>query len=476
MTKRINSDELIKRDGPTPDFVVTTSALKAASENGRKVVRGTASSTSIDLGSDKFSKSAIDEMASAFPTMLAFMNHSYSVPDDIFGSFLSATPIWRDNYIDLDVEIEVEENNPRAMQTYDMIAKGRKLGISVGVLVDDYEILDEEKGRNDRRVMEITHVTPLEASIVGIPANRRSWVSDVQKSFKAKGIDPYKKSNDEDNMAKVTKKNTEEVVEEAAEEVIVEASAEESAEEIVEETVVEASADETPVVEVIVEEAPTEEVVVVVEEAPVEAVVVEASAEETEITTKHEDSGLEEKMVRIGFVSLSVNSAWDMLFNIWDAVEQKTSADELINSVAGETEKFNGTFKSLVDISQRMGGITRSNDVDTSEIIEKFASRIESGSIETYLKTKSPELFVDKEEIDNINNTVVELNKKLKENDELVKEYSDSLLLATEIIDSLMSLPLSRKLNSDIIKKEIDKRYKFLDESIQNRLLTTGEK
>jgi len=173
---------------PQPDFVVVTSAIKVAPEASKddRVVLATASSTSLDLDSDRFTKEALEDMAKGFQGLTIFLNHQYKVPVDIFGQVLRCQMIERSPHIDLDMTIRVTNHNQAAEQTYQMIRDGFQLGVSVGVLVLDYEKQDGEQHLG-RTVVALKRAYPLEASVVGIPSNRRSWVQQAIKSLVQRG-------------------------------------------------------------------------------------------------------------------------------------------------------------------------------------------------------------------------------------------------------------------------------------------------
>ena len=164
---------------PEPDFKIISNAVKAYTDaQGVKRIKGTASSTIKDLHGDRMAESAIGQMAAAASdNMTIFLNHSYDLPEDVFGSVAGASVKTRGEFVDLDFDIVVDDN-PRAMRTYDMIDRGRKLGISIGGIV-----LQWSQDKNDEMVWIIEDILLLEASIVGIPANPRSWVDQALKSF-----------------------------------------------------------------------------------------------------------------------------------------------------------------------------------------------------------------------------------------------------------------------------------------------------
>lgn len=168
-------------------FSIRTGVMKAASgDDGDPVVRVTASSDSIDLEGDRFTEKALQEMQAGFVGLTIFLNHKYDIPECVFGTVTKAEIVKRDGFQDLDLEIRVCQESERGMQAYKMIQAGVKLGVSVGVMVDDVEKTDEK--HRGRPVIEINSTIPLEASVVGIPANRRSWVQDAILGLVERGV------------------------------------------------------------------------------------------------------------------------------------------------------------------------------------------------------------------------------------------------------------------------------------------------
>lgn len=166
---------------PSRQFNIFTGILKAGgSEEEGMTLSGVASSSVKDHHGDLMKESAIRDMEmQATAGLTIFLNHEYKVPEDVAGSTTGAravnrgtdgdgNPIW-----DLDVDIDINSENPRAVEAWRSIRKkGTKLGLSIGANIpkDGFDINDD--GRYD-----IEHVNLLETSIVGIPANPRSWIS-----------------------------------------------------------------------------------------------------------------------------------------------------------------------------------------------------------------------------------------------------------------------------------------------------------
>lgn len=171
-------------------FQIFSGVLKASrSGDGKMRLHGIASSTTKDLHGDTMTSSALESMERAANNNLTiFLNHSYEVPEDVAGSVEHAKMKTRGvdgdgnpNY-DLDMDILVNDANERAVKAFEAIERGTKLGLSIGALIPDGGAT-KEKGGN----FLINNVELLETSLVGIPANPRSWVEYAAKSLR--GID-----------------------------------------------------------------------------------------------------------------------------------------------------------------------------------------------------------------------------------------------------------------------------------------------
>jgi HK97 family phage prohead protease len=141
------------------------------------------SSTISDLAKDEILVPGIEKMAEkAKGNLTIFLNHEYRVPEDVLGSVEDTSMHTRgvdsdgNPIVDLDFDIRLNESNPRAVQTFEAIKSGVKLGTSIGAIVRSAE---KKKGGG----LRISDLELLEASIVGIPANPRSWVQYAVKSI-----------------------------------------------------------------------------------------------------------------------------------------------------------------------------------------------------------------------------------------------------------------------------------------------------
>lgn len=151
---------------------------------------GIASSTIKDLHGDTMLPSALIDMEKAAQNNLTiFGNHKYEVPEDVFGSVVKASlsdsgvtdstgqPIYDLNF----EKLRINRRNKRAVESWRSMDDGTKLGLSIGAKIPEGGAIRNKK----TGALLIAHVELLETSVVGIPANPRSWIDSVSKSIKS---------------------------------------------------------------------------------------------------------------------------------------------------------------------------------------------------------------------------------------------------------------------------------------------------
>lgn len=213
---------VFKTDLPMQSLVITTddpSVLESKGKifevskddsranDGRKRVRLIASSDATDLVGDVMSKNALNQMKNAAIGTTIFLNHSTSVPEDVFGAVETAElknqtftitdggQVKTITFMCLIYDILVEETSDRAVKVFNMIDAGTtKLGASITI-----GIVNQSKYKDGRR--SIDEVIYLETSIVGIPCNQtcwveyvksKSWVQQASKALKGMSMDGVK--------------------------------------------------------------------------------------------------------------------------------------------------------------------------------------------------------------------------------------------------------------------------------------------
>jgi len=165
-------------------FKIFAPMLKASMDtDGKMRLHGIASSTVKDRHGDTISLSALSDMErSANGNLTIFLNHEYKVPEDVAGSVERALirPHPQDPSIhDLVLDIVVNDTNPRAVDAWTAIQKGTQLGLSIGAMIPEGGATRDRKSGT----YNIEHVELLETSLVGVPANPRSWVEYAVKSL-----------------------------------------------------------------------------------------------------------------------------------------------------------------------------------------------------------------------------------------------------------------------------------------------------
>jgi HK97 family phage prohead protease len=173
-----------------PEFDIFGSLSLVTKDEGGETKRyfnTIASSTVEDSHGDEFTTAAVEKMAQTANSapMTIFLNHEYRVPEDVFGTATSARTSDRSDagvlVKDLDIAGMVNEANPRAKQTADLIQNGARLGVSIGARVKSYRPRDEKDPMGG---WIIDDVELKEASIVGLPANPRTWVQYATKAIR----------------------------------------------------------------------------------------------------------------------------------------------------------------------------------------------------------------------------------------------------------------------------------------------------
>lgn len=166
-----------------PTFkILTDGAIKAyTDDSGVRRFELIASSDGPDLVDDVMSSKALKAMENAAPGTTMFLNHSYNIPEDVFGSVEEASLQKQSSggtaKTVLVYKGVVEDGNERAVKTHDMMVKGKtKLGASVSVLITDRSF-----NQSGNRIID--DVRYLECSIVGIPCNQDSWVTRASKAL-----------------------------------------------------------------------------------------------------------------------------------------------------------------------------------------------------------------------------------------------------------------------------------------------------
>jgi hypothetical protein len=184
-------------------FSMGMEVIKKADPNDtRKRIRCIASSSIEDRHGDTITEACITGMRKQATGLSIFLNHNYSLPEDLFGFVESArtkrmtVAEARDKGIvpehtltglgthDVIAFLEIDvvlDGNERASKVLASVENGATIGVSIGAMILDYT---EKEGHEDEwwPPLIINAVELLEASVVGIPANPLSWVEGATKA------------------------------------------------------------------------------------------------------------------------------------------------------------------------------------------------------------------------------------------------------------------------------------------------------
>ncbi len=172
----------LMRDKSVPRFEILGTLNKATGNSERPIISGVASSTRLDLDSDMFSEAALQDML-ALKGNLSFLNHDFRLPESALG-MITDTSVSKGQVSKLNVTIAVAKENPRALQSWQMIASGVRAGLSVGVIVLESHPIDIPGSK--QKGLSIDRVMPLECSLVGLPSQwTDAWATSASKAIKA---------------------------------------------------------------------------------------------------------------------------------------------------------------------------------------------------------------------------------------------------------------------------------------------------
>lgn len=184
-----------------PKFSIITKELSGGpDENGRRRFRATASSTIIDRDGDEITLTALQKAAQKFRQgVTIFMDHERK-SDNAFGLTDTAeiiqrgadergTPIW-----DLDIGGVVNTPSPKAVQLADSIDGGFvKMGASITAQILGRPMRSKGGG------VKVDDMDIIEASIVGVASNPRSWAHKAALAVKS-----YHPAEDEETDEEMT--------------------------------------------------------------------------------------------------------------------------------------------------------------------------------------------------------------------------------------------------------------------------------
>lgn len=172
---------------------------KDGNEKEERYVEGIASGTELDLHGDRMAPSAIESMAKSLKQHIINLNneHDTSWSGEI-GDITSLTATKKD---DLEIKAKLNEMSSAGDLWIALIKQNKKLGLSIGGHVKDYEMVKEGKGDDAKWVRVYKKIDLDHIAVTSRPAYPKSWVSSIAKSVKdndenlLKKIDSVKKDD-----------------------------------------------------------------------------------------------------------------------------------------------------------------------------------------------------------------------------------------------------------------------------------------
>jgi hypothetical protein len=162
---------------------------KEGNEKIERYIEGVASSTNVDLHGDRMDPSAIKSMAESLKQHVIMLNaeHDKSWQSEL-GELTNLDVVKQDKNQDLVLEAKLDEMSKANDLWYALTDKKKKLGLSIGGYVKEYEMVkdgeDDEGFPRWHRVfkdIELDHV-----AVTSSPANPKTWVSAIEKSLDSK--------------------------------------------------------------------------------------------------------------------------------------------------------------------------------------------------------------------------------------------------------------------------------------------------
>src|SRR2546428_120745 len=157
-------------------FIKTREAKLTKSSDGHYFLRGIVSDNKVDLDGDRISPALLSKWADTINsgTINCFTDHSHQLWDSV-GVWQNA--VVKDGVLWAEARLEDPTVNPKVAALIAKFEAGERIGISIGGDLSKSE--DEFDGRTGKHVRKITEASLFEASLVGIPANPRSYVADL---------------------------------------------------------------------------------------------------------------------------------------------------------------------------------------------------------------------------------------------------------------------------------------------------------
>ena len=178
--------------------IVKTSVKIVKDEDGNEVeeryIEGVASGTELDKHGDRMAPSAIESMAKSLKQHVINLNNEHDTSWS--GELGDITKLTISDNDDLEIKSKLNEMSSAKDLWYAITGQNKKLGLSIGGYVKDYEMIKEGEGDDAKWIRLYKKIDLDHIAVTSSPAYPKSWVSNIAKSVK---------DNDEKLLKKVKK-------------------------------------------------------------------------------------------------------------------------------------------------------------------------------------------------------------------------------------------------------------------------------
>jgi len=198
--------------------IVKTSVKIVKDEKGNEIeeryVEGIASGTELDLHGDRMAPSAIESMAKSLKQHIINLNneHDTSWSSEI-GDITKLIVSENDN---LEIVAKLNEMSSSKDLWYALTEQNKKLGLSIGGYVKEYEMIKEGEGEDEKWVRLYKKIDLDHIAVTSRPAYPKAWVSNIAKSIKKEDDMELIKKIEKENREKSKRSQTEKELRELA--------------------------------------------------------------------------------------------------------------------------------------------------------------------------------------------------------------------------------------------------------------------
>jgi len=157
---------------------------KDGNEIEERYVEGIASGTELDLHGDRMAPSAIKSMAKSLKQHVIALNAEHDT--SWLGELGDINKLAVAENNDLGIKAKLNEMSSAKDLWYALTEKNKKLGLSIGGYVKDYEMVKEGEGDDAKWVRLYKEIDLDHIAVTSSPAYPKSWISNIAKSIKIK--------------------------------------------------------------------------------------------------------------------------------------------------------------------------------------------------------------------------------------------------------------------------------------------------